>query len=78
MMPLKITNKMTNGSSKTSTSKSVTKNEAVRAFKYSVCVLMCGKKSTVKADKCIAEEGGCNSYKVFNYKINNNEDKTTK
>ena len=78
MMPLKTVKKMTNSSSRPSSSKSVTKNDAVRAFKYSVCVLMCGKKSTAKADKCIAEEGGCNSYKVFNYKINNNEDKTTK
>ena len=78
MMPLKTVKKMTNSSSKPSSSKSVTKNDAVRAFKYSVCVLMCGKKSTAKADKCISEEGGCNSYKVFNYKINNNEDKTTK
>lgn len=69
---------MTNSSSKNSSSKSVAKSEAMRAFKYSVCVLMCGKKNTAKASKCIAEEGGCNSYKVFNYKINNNEDKTTK
>lgn len=41
---------------------------AERAFKYAVCQLMCGKRSD-KATKCISEEGGCNSYKVFMKKI---------
>lgn len=41
---------------------------AERAFKYSVCELKCGKLPH-KVDKCINEEGGCPSYKVFMKKI---------
>jgi hypothetical protein len=49
--------------------KTCTINEATRAFKYAVCELMCEKRKKTY-NKCIEEEGGCNSYKVFSKKIN--------
>lgn len=41
------------------------KKKVEKAFKYAVCEIMCGKPLK-KLEKCIKEEGGCNSYKVFN------------